>query len=113
MGVRPRPAHRRDWQDGSLADTGMSPTTFTPSPGQQRVSDDRGSHLKVIACTGAGKTEAISRRVASLIDEGIEPFQIIAFTFTERAAANGCLFLSRQIVRREKNERRSDKGPTC
>lgn len=42
----------------------------------------------MIACAGAGKTEAISRRVAALIDEGIAPSQIVAFTFTERAAAS-------------------------
>ncbi|MGO8748199.1 MAG: UvrD-helicase domain-containing protein [Thermoguttaceae bacterium] len=57
-----------------------------PSPEQQKVIDDPGGHLQVTACAGAGKTEAISRRVASLIDEGAEPCQIIAFTFTERAA---------------------------
>jgi DNA helicase-2/ATP-dependent DNA helicase PcrA len=46
----------------------------------------RGGHLQVVACAGAGKTEAISRRVAALIEEGVEPSQIVAFTFTERAA---------------------------
>ena len=64
----------------------MPTTTFFPSPEQQKVIDHRGGHLQVIACAGAGKTEAISRRVASLIEEGVEPCQIIAFTFTERAA---------------------------
>jgi DNA helicase-2/ATP-dependent DNA helicase PcrA len=59
---------------------------FSLSPEQQKVVDHRGSHLQVIACAGAGKTEAISRRVASLILEGVEPSQVIAFTFTERAA---------------------------
>src|SRR5262249_19329306 len=38
------------------------------------------------ACAGAGKTEAISRRVAALIEEGTDPASIIAFTFTDRAA---------------------------
>ena len=66
----------------------MSSVEFAPSPEQQKVIDHRGGHLQVIACTGAGKTEAISRRVASLIDEGVEPCQIIAFTFMEQAAIN-------------------------
>ncbi|MGO9113411.1 MAG: 5-methylcytosine restriction system specificity protein McrC [Thermoguttaceae bacterium] len=44
----------------------MSSVKFTPSPEQQAVIDHRGGHLQVIACAGAGKTEAISRRVASL-----------------------------------------------
>lgn len=47
----------------------------------------RGGHLQVIACAGSGKTESISRRVAALIAEGAEPASIVAFTFTERAAA--------------------------
>jgi DNA helicase-2/ATP-dependent DNA helicase PcrA len=59
---------------------------FVPSPEQQNVIDHRGGHLQVVACAGAGKTEAISRRVSSLIEEGVEPGQIVAFTFTERAA---------------------------
>jgi DNA helicase II / ATP-dependent DNA helicase PcrA len=59
---------------------------FKLSPEQERVVNHRGGHLQVIACAGAGKTEAISRRVSSLILEGVEPNQIVAFTFTERAA---------------------------
>ena len=59
---------------------------ITLSPEQERVVNHRGGHLQVIACAGAGKTEAISRRVSSLILEGAEPNQIVAFTFTERAA---------------------------
>ena len=61
--------------------------TFKPSPEQEKVITYRGGHLQVIACAGSGKTEAISRRVASLIEEGVEPSAIVAFTFTERAAA--------------------------
>jgi len=60
---------------------------FEPSKEQEKVIAHRGGHLQVIACAGAGKTEAISRRVSSLVEEGVEPAQIVAFTFTERAAA--------------------------
>lgn len=56
------------------------------SPSQQAVVNHRGAHLQVIACAGSGKTEAISRRVASLVAEGVDPASIVAFTFTERAA---------------------------
>lgn len=66
--------------------TATAPTGFKLSPEQERVVNHRGGHLQVIACAGAGKTEAISRRVSSLILEGVEPNQIVAFTFTERAA---------------------------
>ena len=64
----------------------MTKPAFTPSPEQQKVIAHRGGHLQVVACAGAGKTEAISRRVSTLIEEGIEPAQIVAFTCTERAA---------------------------
>jgi DNA helicase-2/ATP-dependent DNA helicase PcrA len=64
----------------------MSSADFEPSAEQQRVIDYRGGHLQIIACAGSGKTEAISRRVAKLIVDGVPPASIIAFTFTERAA---------------------------
>ena len=64
----------------------MAAETFQLSPEQERVVIHRGEHFQVIACAGAGKTEAISRHVLSLIVDGVEPFQIIAFTFTDRAA---------------------------
>lgn len=47
----------------------------------------RGGHLQIIAAAGSGKTEAVSQRVASLLADGFPPESIVAFTFTERAAA--------------------------
>jgi len=61
--------------------------SVTLSPEQQQIVDYRDGHLQVIACAGSGKTESISRRVASLIGEGTTPESIVAFTFTEKAAA--------------------------
>jgi len=44
-------------------------------------------NLQIIACAGAGKTEFISARVAYLIAKDMaKPENIVAFTFTERAA---------------------------
>lgn len=73
-------------------------STFVLSSEQERVVNHRGGHLRVIACAGAGKTEAISRRVSTLIEEGVEPAQIIAFTFTERAAASLKTRITRRIT---------------
>ena len=53
---------------------------------KQRAVDYRGGHLQLIACAGSGKTETVSRRVASLVAEGDHPASIVAFTFTENAA---------------------------
>ena len=60
--------------------------SFTLSVEQQRIVDHRGGHLQVIACAGSGKTESVSRRVASIINDAVKPESIVAFTFTEKAA---------------------------
>jgi len=44
-------------------------------------------NLQIIACAGSGKTEFISCRIAYIISEGIaKPENVVAFTFTEKAA---------------------------
>ncbi|MGR7026353.1 ATP-dependent helicase [Geodermatophilus sp. URMC 62] len=48
----------------------------------------RGSHIQIIASAGSGKTEVVSQRVAALLAEGEPASSIVAFTFTERAAAS-------------------------
>lgn len=67
---------------------------------QENVIDHRGGHPQVIACVGAGRTEAISRRVVSLIVEGAELSQIIAFTFTERATESLKAHIARRFAER-------------
>jgi DNA helicase-2/ATP-dependent DNA helicase PcrA len=50
-----------------------------------------GRNLQLIACAGSGKTEVVARRVVHLLTPGrsdsLLPRNIIAFTFTEKAAA--------------------------
>ena len=43
------------------------------TPEQESVISYQGGDLQIVACAGAGKTEAISRRVAGLLHEGVEP----------------------------------------
>lgn len=52
-----------------------------------RAVAHRGTHVQIIACAGSGKTEVVAQRVAAIIAEGVDPQQVVAFTFTERAAA--------------------------
>jgi len=48
-------------------------------------------NLQLIACAGSGKTEVVARRVVQLLakggKDGLSPANIIAFTFTDKAAA--------------------------
>lgn len=46
------------------------------------------SPLRVMAGPGTGKSFALKRRVARLLEEGVEPKRILAVTFTRNAAAS-------------------------
>src|SRR5213595_3203449 len=67
---------------------------FTPS--QSRAINFQNANLQLIACAGSGKTEVVARRVATLLEAGLAPRNIVAFTFTEKAAAE----LKERIVTR-------------
>lgn len=58
---------------------------------QERAITYAGRNLQLIACAGSGKTEVVARRVVRLLSpdqpEALIPRNIIAFTFTEKAAA--------------------------
>jgi DNA helicase-2/ATP-dependent DNA helicase PcrA len=47
----------------------------------------RSGHVQIIAAAGAGKTEVVAQRVVALLEDGCPAESIVAFTFTEKAAA--------------------------
>ena len=58
------------------------------TPEQQEAISEIDRNLQIIACAGSGKTEVITRRIANILRSkpSIRPENIVAFTFTEKAA---------------------------
>src|SRR5262249_1189620 len=78
----PAPA-RRPRRGGAMSDD-----TFRPTDEQRAVIEHApDASMLVIAGAGSGKTESIARRIEHLVDHGADPSEILALTFTNKAAA--------------------------
>jgi len=64
----------------------LASTVFALNPPQREAVDHDGGPLLVIAGAGSGKTRVLTARVARLLERGVAPDRILAFTFTNRAA---------------------------
>jgi len=54
----------------------------------RQIGATQESTLRVMAGPGTGKSFAMKRRVARLLEEGVNPRRILAVTFTRNAAAS-------------------------
>ncbi|HEY9068853.1 MAG TPA: ATP-dependent DNA helicase [Candidatus Ozemobacteraceae bacterium] len=61
--------------------TGLNPEQ------QDAVREPSAGFLKIAAGAGSGKTEVLTRRIVALLRQGILPMELVAITYTRKAAA--------------------------
>ena len=84
----PRPASTAQGERDAdaLDDAQVDQNADAPDAAQRQIEEAAGGPLVVVAGPGSGKTRVLTRRIARLVASGVDPSQIMAITFTRRAA---------------------------
>ena len=78
-------------------------TEYTPA---QKKSLELGKSISVTAGAGTGKTFLLTQRYISLLESGAYPKDIVALTYTEKAASEMQTKISRELKKQAKTKPR-------
>ena len=73
------------------------------NPAQQAAGKHTDGPLLIMAGAGSGKTKVLTCKVANLLANGVAPYNILAITFTNKAAAEMRERVDRMIGEQAKN----------
>lgn len=74
---------------------------------QSKAINTIDGNLQIIACAGSGKTQVVSERIVNILQRpSVQPKNIVAFTYTEKAAAE----LKHRVLKLAKKRLKSTQG---